>query len=109
VRAECVRSASECVRVRQRLRVRYRLSECVRVRYRASECVRVRYRASECGTVRYRAVLCNILILSFNWLVEGSKVPLPPFPEVCSGSFLWCVRLDDFARTYDGSQATRQW
>jgi hypothetical protein len=103
VRAECVRSASECVRVRQRLRVRYRLSECVRVRYRASECVRVRYRASECvrvryrasecGTVRYRAVLCNILILSFNWLVEGSKVPLAPFPEVCSGSFLWCVSL----------------
>ena len=93
MRAECVRSASECVRVRQRLRVRYRLSECVRVRYRASECVRVRYRASECGTVRYRAVLCNILILSFNWLVEGSKVPLAPFPEVCSGSFLWCVSL----------------
>ena len=93
VRAECVRSASECVRVRQRLRVRYRLSECVRVRYRASECVRVRYRASECGTVRYRAVLCNILILSFNWLVEGSKVPLAAFPEVCSGSFLWCVSL----------------
>ena len=91
VRAECVRSAcgvrqsaSECVRDFQSA---IPLSECVRVRYRASECVRVRYRASECGTVRYRAVLCNILILSFNWLVEGSKVPLAPFPEVCSGSF----------------------
>jgi hypothetical protein len=81
VRAECVRSASECVRVRQRLRVRYRLSECVRVRYRASECVRVRYRASECGTVRYRAVLCNILILSFNWLVEGSERFLWPHSQ----------------------------
>jgi hypothetical protein len=77
VRAECVRSASECVRVRQRLRVRYRLSECVRVRYRASECVRVRYRASECGTVRYRAVLCNILILSFNWLSRAQRFLWP--------------------------------
>ena len=90
VRAECVRSAcgvrqsaSECVRDSECDTVCQSASECGTVRQSASECVRVRYRASECGTVRYRAVQCNILILSFNWLVEGSKVPLPPFPEVC--------------------------
>ena len=96
VRAECVRSAcgvrqsaSECVRDFQSA---IPLSECVRVRYRASECVRVRYRASECGTVRYRAVLCNILILSINWLVEGSERFLCRIPRSLL-RLLWCVSL----------------